>query len=49
MVDRAIHARDPETFYRITRDAKNFILSLGNYPQIPEPQSYIPQSWQGGR
>lgn len=47
MVDAAIHAPDPETFYRITHAAKNFIRNMAQYPSLPEPQNYLPQQWQG--
>jgi hypothetical protein len=46
MVGKAIHARDPETFYRIMHDAKNFVRGLGQFDQLPEPKSYLPPNFQ---
>jgi hypothetical protein len=46
MVNAALHARDPETFYRIMHDAKNFIRGLGQFPQLPEPKGWTPPEWQ---
>jgi len=45
MIDDAIHSRDPETFFRIMHDAKNFVRGLGQFPQLPEPKSFVPPQW----
>lgn len=46
MINAGIHSRNPETLFRILHAAKNIVRGLGNFPEIPEPQSFIPQQWQ---
>ena len=45
MVQAAINSRTPEEFFKITHDAKNFLRSMAQEPVVPEPKSYVPQSW----
>jgi hypothetical protein len=47
MVDAALHARNPEEFYKITHDAKNFLRSMGQQPVAEEPDKFTPKHWDG--
>ncbi|MFT3731120.1 MAG: hypothetical protein QM780_06800 [Hyphomicrobium sp.] len=44
-VGEALHAQDPETFFKILHDAENGLRARAGMPPIAEPKSYLPESW----
>ncbi len=46
-VGEALHAQDPETFFKILHDAENGLRARSGMPPLPQPKSFKPDAWQG--
>jgi hypothetical protein len=44
-VGEALHAQDPETFFRILHDAENGVRGRAGMQQLPQPKSFLPNGW----
>lgn len=44
-VGEALHAQDPETFFKILFDAENGLRARAGQPALAQPKSYLPDSW----
>jgi hypothetical protein len=44
-VGEALHAQDPETFFKILHDAQNGLRARSGMPPLPTPKSFIPDQW----